>query len=103
MAITSVKPGDAPANTTTHKQAAEYLSNFTVNGTRAVCALTPDSIAWMAGDLEGLLSVLAVAFTDASERGEDSEMMRIDPSNLSSAMRSAARLAALIAFMGDAI
>lgn len=103
MATNTLQPGDAPANTITHKQAAQYLVDYTANSARPFGA--PDirnAVPWMLCDLEGLLSLLSVAFDDAATHGDNSQLAHLNQQFISSAMRSAARLAALANFMAEA-
>jgi len=103
MAITNLQPGDAPANPCTHKDAAAYLADYSINGSAPLGRPDTISLTYLLGDLEGLCAVLAAAFDDATERGSESQLMAIKAGNFSSAMRSVGRLAALGTFWAEAI
>ncbi len=103
MATNPIEPGTAPANTITHKEAAAYLADYSINGSAPLGRPDSISLTYLLGDLEGLCAVLAAAFDDATERGSESQLMAIKATNLSSAMRSVGRLAALGTFWAEAI
>lgn len=103
MAITSIRSGDAPANTCTQRQAAEFLGSYTVNGERIFPDPNNIDLAYILGDLEGLLAFIAAAYEDATNNRQESNLLHLDPNIIIGTMKCARRIAALATLTAEAI
>ena len=102
MAITSVKPGTAPANPVTHLQAAQFLATWRHKHCTPFGPTPTDSAIELLGDLYGLTHTLSVAFEDAGRIEGDSELYAITPALMGDALRSISNMVALAAFFAEA-